>query len=98
MVNPTSHSEPDYFTGRHEPGPGTVIGILLCRGFSLLDPTGPAGCCHDRPAPPRGVIAERQSPVRTDTGHTVVVADRLIDEVDAPDVLLVPGATNEEWS
>jgi transcriptional regulator GlxA family with amidase domain len=91
MTDPNSHGEPDHSTDEHGPGPGTVIGILLYDGFSLLDPTGPAEVLSRLSGATTVMIAERQGPVRTDTGHTAVMADRSIDEVDALDVLLIPG-------
>ena len=73
---------------------GPSIGILLYDGYSLLDPTGPAEVLSRLPGASVTMIAERRGPVRTDTGDVAVMAERALTEVDALDVLLVPGAGN----
>jgi transcriptional regulator GlxA family with amidase domain len=73
---------------------GPSIGILLYDGYSLLDPTGPAEVLSRLPGANVTMIAERRGPVRTDTGDVAVMAEHSLAEVDALDVLLVPGAGN----
>ncbi|GAA2674858.1 hypothetical protein GCM10010400_41450 [Streptomyces aculeolatus] len=78
--------------GRTADGPR--IGVVLYDGFSLLDPTGPVEVLSRLPGADITMIAERRGPVRTDTGHTAVVADRAFAETGELDVVLVPGAGN----
>ncbi|GAA1510347.1 DJ-1/PfpI family protein [Streptomyces synnematoformans] len=76
------------------PGRGPRIGVVLYDGFSLLDPTGPVEVLSRLPGAEITMVAERRGPVRTDTGHTAVVADRSFAETGRLDVVLVPGAGN----
>ncbi|MFE2750580.1 DJ-1/PfpI family protein [Actinosynnema sp. NPDC059335] len=91
MTDSPPHDETNLAADEHGPGSGPVIGVLLYDGFSLLDPTGPTEVLSRVPGATTVMIGERQGPMRTDTASTAVVADRSIDEVDALDVLVVPG-------
>jgi transcriptional regulator GlxA family with amidase domain len=91
----TAHAAPGT-TGSdaRQPAHGPRIGVMLYDGFSLLDPTGPVEVLSRLPGADVTMIAERRGPVRTDTGHTAVVADRSFAETGGLDVVLVPGAGN----
>ncbi|WP_326800087.1 DJ-1/PfpI family protein [Streptomyces sp. NBC_01808] len=87
----TAHAGTKVSTGGRS---GPRIGVVLYDGFSLLDPTGPVEVLSRLPGADVTMIAERRGPVRTDTGHTAVVADRSFAETGELDVVLVPGAGN----
>lgn len=89
-----AHAAGPQGSGAGRPARGPRIGVVLYDGFSLLDPTGPVEVLSRLPGAEVTMIAERRGPVRTDTGHTAVVADRSFSETGELDVVLVPGAGN----
>jgi putative intracellular protease/amidase len=67
------------------------IAILAYDHMTALDAVGPYEVLSRVPGAEAIVVGERRGPVRCDTGCLALVADAGIDEVSAPDVLVVPG-------
>jgi putative intracellular protease/amidase len=67
------------------------IAILLFDELTALDAVGPYEVLSRLPGAEVSFVAAEPGPKRTDTGALALSADRSIDEVSDPDVLLVPG-------
>ncbi|NEY36406.1 DJ-1/PfpI family protein [Streptomyces sp. PRKS01-65] len=67
------------------------IAIVLYDRFTALDAVGPYETLCRLPDAETVFVAERTGPVRTDTGSLAFTADRTLDEVTAPDIVVVPG-------
>jgi transcriptional regulator GlxA family with amidase domain len=64
---------------------------LLYDRFTALDITGPHDVLSSVPGAESVFVAESAGPVRSDRGTLTIVAERPLDEVVAPDVVVVPG-------
>ena len=64
---------------------------LLYDRFTALDITGPHDVLSSVPGAESVFVAEGASPVRSDRGTLRIVAERSLEEVGAPDVVVVPG-------
>ncbi|WP_033820628.1 DJ-1/PfpI family protein [Kitasatospora sp. MBT63] len=71
------------------------IAIPLFDRFTALDAVGPYEILSRLPGAEVVLTAARRGPVRADTGFLSLVADASIDEVTAPDLLLVPGGPGQ---
>jgi putative intracellular protease/amidase len=69
--------------------------ILLYDGFTALDAIGPYEVLSRLPGARATFVASEPGPVRTDNDMLSLVADRTLDEVTAPDIVLVPGGPGE---
>jgi putative intracellular protease/amidase len=69
--------------------------ILLYDGFTALDAIGPYEVLSRIPGAKTTFVACERGPVRTDNDMLSLVADRALDEVTAPDIVLVPGGPGE---
>ena len=69
--------------------------ILLYDGFTALDAIGPYEVLSRIPARARRSWRPSAGPVRTDNGMLSLVADRSLEEVPAPEIVLVPGGPGE---
>ena len=67
------------------------IAFLLYDGFTALDITGPYDVLRNLPASEPVFVAEDVGPVRSESRTLALVADRSLDEVTAPDIVVVPG-------
>src|SRR5439155_23525662 len=67
------------------------IAILLFEGLTALDAIGPYEVLSRIPGTETIFEAADAGPKRTDNGVLALVADRTIDEVSSPDVVVVPG-------
>ena len=67
------------------------IAIFLYDHFTALDAVGPYEVLSRLPGTETVFVAEQRGPVRCDTGHLALLADAAIDEVTAPDIVLLPG-------
>jgi transcriptional regulator GlxA family with amidase domain len=67
------------------------IAILVFDGLTALDAVGPAEVLWRIPGAELRFTGKERGPVQTETGPLRVFADHELDEVTAPDVLLVPG-------
>jgi transcriptional regulator GlxA family with amidase domain len=65
--------------------------ILIFDGLTALDAIGPYEVLRSVPGWEVEFVGPRAGEVRTDSGHLGLSADRSIGEVDATDVVLVPG-------
>ncbi len=67
------------------------VAYLLYERFAALDITGPYEVLNAVPGTESVFIAQHAGPVRNETGSLAIVADRSIEEVVAPDIVVVPG-------
>ena len=71
------------------------IAILLYERFTALDAIGPYEVLSRIPGASAAFVAAQPGPVSTDTGVLTVIAKRSIDELQEPDIVLVPGGPGE---
>ena len=71
------------------------IAILLYDRFTALDAIGPYEVLSRLPGASVSFVGQSPGPVRTDNGMLTILAETAIDELQAPDVLLVPGGPGE---
>ncbi|WP_327351952.1 DJ-1/PfpI family protein [Streptomyces sp. NBC_01304] len=71
------------------------IAIVLFDRFTALDAVGPYEILSRIPDAETVFVAERTGPVRNDTGTLALVADKTLDEVTRPDVVIVPGGPGQ---
>ena len=71
------------------------IAILLYDKFTALDAIGPYEVLSRLPDATVTFVAAEAGPVRTDNGMLTLLAERSLDDVREPDVLLVPGGPGE---
>jgi len=69
--------------------------IVLYDRFTALDAVGPYETLGRLPDSETVFVAERTGPVRNDNGNLALIADRTLDEVPNPDVLIVPGGPGQ---
>jgi transcriptional regulator GlxA family with amidase domain len=67
------------------------IAFLLYERFTALDVTGPYDVLNSMPGAEPVFVAETPGPVRNESGTLALVADRALEEVPRPDVVVVPG-------
>ncbi|MEU6005257.1 DJ-1/PfpI family protein [Streptomyces sp. NPDC047453] len=71
------------------------IAIVLFDRFTALDAVGPYETLGRLPGARTVFVAERTGPVRTETGHLALTADRTLDEVTDPGIVVVPGGPGQ---
>jgi transcriptional regulator GlxA family with amidase domain len=76
---------------RHETIFGMKIAILLYDGFTALDAIGPYEVLRSVPGWEVEFVAKQAGEVRTDSRVVGLTADRSLEEVGEPEILLVPG-------
>jgi putative intracellular protease/amidase len=69
--------------------------ILLYDGFTALDAIGPYEVLSRLPGARVTFVAQQPGPVRTDNGMLTVHAERALQELPAPEIVLVPGGPGE---
>jgi putative intracellular protease/amidase len=69
--------------------------ILLYDGFTALDAIGPYEVLNRIPGARVTFVAVEPGPVRTDKRMLTVIAESSLEDVPAPDVVLVPGGPGE---
>ncbi|ANP50765.1 putative intracellular protease/amidase [Streptomyces griseochromogenes] len=67
------------------------IAMVVYDRFTALDAVGPYEILSRLPDARVDFVAERPGPVRTDTGFLAVTADKALDEVTSPDIVVVAG-------
>lgn len=67
------------------------IAYLLYERFTALDITGPHGVLDSVPGTESVFVAEHAGPIRNESGTIAILADRSLDEVPRPDIVVVPG-------
>ncbi|HEU5252374.1 MAG TPA: DJ-1/PfpI family protein [Solirubrobacterales bacterium] len=67
------------------------IAILLYEGFTALDAIGPYEVLRSAPGWEVEFVAKQRGEVRTDSGAVGLTADRSLEEVGTPEIVLVPG-------
>ncbi|MFF8268006.1 DJ-1/PfpI family protein [Streptomyces sp. NPDC016562] len=72
------------------------IAVLLYDRFTALDAIGPFDTLGRLDGAEVVFVSERPGPVRTDNGSLALVADKGLDEVTRPDIVIVPGAPHPE--
>ncbi|MFJ1896555.1 MULTISPECIES: DJ-1/PfpI family protein [unclassified Streptomyces] len=71
------------------------IAIVLFDRFTALDAVGPYEILSRAPGAETVFVAGRTGPVRNESGSLSLVADRTLDEVPAPDLVIVPGGPGQ---
>jgi putative intracellular protease/amidase len=71
------------------------IAILLYERVTALDAIGPYEVLSRLPGASLTFVAAEPGPVRTDNGMLTLIAERSIDDVGDPDIVLVPGGPGE---
>ncbi|QHA08218.1 DJ-1/PfpI family protein [Streptomyces broussonetiae] len=72
------------------------IAMVVYDRFTALDAVGPYEILSRLPDAHLTFVAERPGPIRTDTGFLAVTADRALDELPSPDLLVVSGGPGTE--
>jgi putative intracellular protease/amidase len=67
------------------------IAFLLYDRFTALDAIGPFDVLGQLPDAEPVFVAEQAGPVANDSGRLSLVAERSLDEVTVPDIVVVPG-------
>jgi putative intracellular protease/amidase len=67
------------------------IALLLYDGFTALDVSGPYEVLRSLPGAEPVFVAEARGPLRDEARNLALLADASIDEVTAPEILVVPG-------
>jgi putative intracellular protease/amidase len=67
------------------------VAYLLYDNFTALDIVGPYDVLSSLPGIDSVFVAEQMGPVRNDRGTLALTADRSLNEVPAPDIVVVPG-------
>jgi putative intracellular protease/amidase len=80
--------------GRHSDA-GPSIAIVLYQGFTALDAIGPYEVLSRLPGAQVSFAAREAGPITTDNGALTVLAERALDELERPDILLVPGGPGD---
>jgi putative intracellular protease/amidase len=71
------------------------IAILLYDRLTALDAVGPYEVLSRLPGASLTFVALQAGPVRTDNGILTLLAETAIDDVEPPDIVLVPGGPGE---
>ncbi|MER5973577.1 DJ-1/PfpI family protein [Streptomyces sp. NPDC002055] len=71
------------------------IAILLFDRLTALDAVGPYEVLSRLPGAEPVFVGERTGPVRNESGSLGLVADALLGELPAPDVIVVPGGPGQ---
>jgi transcriptional regulator GlxA family with amidase domain len=71
------------------------IAILLYERLTALDAIGPYEVLSRLPGASLTFVAAEPGPVRTDNGMLTLIAERSIEDVGTPDIVLVPGGPGE---
>jgi transcriptional regulator GlxA family with amidase domain len=71
------------------------IAILLFDRFTALDAVGPYEVLSRLPGATVTFVAERPGPTRTDTRQLTLSADAALDELQRPEIVLVPGGPGQ---
>jgi putative intracellular protease/amidase len=67
------------------------IAFLLYPGFTALDAIGPYDVLNRLPGAEVVFVAEQPGPITTEAGSLSLVATHSLEQVSAPDILVVPG-------
>jgi transcriptional regulator GlxA family with amidase domain len=73
----------------------TEIAIVLYEGFTALDAIGPYEVLSRMPGAHVTFIAAKPGPLRTDNGMLELVAERSLEQLGQPDIILVPGGPGD---
>ena len=67
------------------------IALVLYPGFTSLDIIGPYDVLRSMPGAEPAFVAEQPGEVRDDSGTLALVADRTLEEMPRPEIVVVPG-------
>jgi len=71
------------------------IAIFIFPRFAALDAVGPYEVLSRLPGARVTFVAEQATPTRTDTGQLGLLADRTLEDLPNPDIVLVPGGPGQ---
>jgi putative intracellular protease/amidase len=66
------------------------VAFLLYDRFTILDVTGPYEVLNRLPDAETVFVAEQSGPIRSEPGSLSLPAERTIDDVSDPEILVVP--------
>jgi transcriptional regulator GlxA family with amidase domain len=71
------------------------IAVLLYDRFTALDAIGPYEVLSRLPDASLSFVAAESGPVHTDNGMLTILAEHTLEELERPDIVLVPGGPGE---
>jgi putative intracellular protease/amidase len=71
------------------------VAILVYQRFTALDAIGPYEVLSRLPEASVTFVAQEAGPVRTDNGILTLLVESSIDDIEPPDIVLVPGGPGE---
>jgi putative intracellular protease/amidase len=71
------------------------IAILIYERFTALDAVGPYEVLSRLPGAQVTFVAEHATPTRTDTGRLALLADATLDDLEHPEIVVVPGGPGQ---
>ena len=71
------------------------VAILIFDRLTALDAVGPYEVLRSMPGATVKFVAKEAGPKRTDAGSLALVADYELEEVNAPDIIVVPGGPGQ---
>src|SRR5882672_3994072 len=71
------------------------VAILIFDRLTALDAIGPYEVLRSMPGATVKFVAKEAGPKRTDAGSLALVADYALEEVNSPDIIVVPGGPGQ---
>jgi putative intracellular protease/amidase len=71
------------------------VAILIFDRLTALDAIGPYEVLRSMPGATVKFVAKEAGPKRTDAGSLALIADYALDEVNSPDIIVVPGGPGQ---
>jgi transcriptional regulator GlxA family with amidase domain len=87
MSEPQDHNQ--------HPDEPTKVAIVVYEGLTALDAIGPYEVLSRLPGAELAFVAAQPGPVRTDNGMLTLLVERSLEEVERPDIVLVPGGPGD---
>ncbi|MEV1080988.1 DJ-1/PfpI family protein [Streptomyces sp. NPDC050211] len=71
------------------------IALVVFDRFTALDAVGPYEILSRTPDAETGFVAKESGPVRSDNGALALIADKALEEVSSPDIVVVAGGPGQ---
>src|SRR5439155_17683001 len=85
---PASGGSPSRWAEARRGGTHMQVACLLYDRFTALDVVGPFEVLNNVPGTEPVFVAERKGPIRNESDTMSIVADRALDEVTSPDIVI----------
>src|SRR5215468_9953767 len=92
MSNTDAHGAPAESGGGQQPPKPVTIAFVLYPGFTALDIIGPFQVLAYVPGHQAVFVAAEAGPVTDDTGRCQLIASTSLDQLTAPDVVIIGGS------